>query len=250
MQQLHGALVELGNFFFRYRNGLFPLFGLIAAILAPPKWAFGDPHLDLLMDAAGLAVILSGQLLRAITIGYEYIVRGGRHGRVYADGLVTGGVFAHSRNPLYLGNMLIFVGIALIWHSPGLYLVGLPLMALIYASIIAAEEDFLASKFGTAYQQYCANVNRLWPRWQGFRQTVAGIPFNWHRLISKEYNTFFGWVLLVIFVELWSTYRLAQDALLEHPRTLVLGISLLVSLAIYATVRVFKKKGAFSKSST
>ena len=45
-----------------------------------------------------------------LTIGYEYIVRGGRQGKVYAEDLVQGGVFAHSRNPLYLGNLLIIVG--------------------------------------------------------------------------------------------------------------------------------------------
>jgi len=100
-------MIALGQFFFRYRNAVFPLMMLVALAIVRPRYSFGSPSSDWLVDAVGLVLIFAGQTLRVITIGYDYIRRGGRDGRVYAEGLVQGGVFAHCRNPLYLGNILV-----------------------------------------------------------------------------------------------------------------------------------------------
>ena len=67
----------------------------------------GDWRLDRRLDAAGFVVASIGQLLRVAVIGFAYITRGGRNRRIVADSLVQAGIFAHSRNPLYLGNLLI-----------------------------------------------------------------------------------------------------------------------------------------------
>jgi len=58
----------------------------------------------------GLAMIILGQGLRILAIGLSYIVRGGRMRRIYAENLVTDGLFSHCRNPLYVGNILIVMG--------------------------------------------------------------------------------------------------------------------------------------------
>ena len=63
------------------------------------------------MTVAGAIVALLGGVVRGVTIGFVYIVRGGRDGKAYADGLVREGIFAHSRNPMYVGNILMAVGI-------------------------------------------------------------------------------------------------------------------------------------------
>ena len=130
----HPAMIAAGNFFFRHRNLLFPVFVAFAVVFCSPSFAFGDRAIDLWLDVAGAAIALAGQGLRMLTIGYEYVVRGGRHGRVYAEQLVQGGVFAHSRNPLYLGNLLMIVGLAVMVHSLPLYLAGIPLFVFVYAA--------------------------------------------------------------------------------------------------------------------
>ena len=56
------------------------------------------------MDALGVFVSFLGLGVRAATIGFEYVVRGGRNRQVYADHLVQGGIYAHTRNPMYLGQ--------------------------------------------------------------------------------------------------------------------------------------------------
>src|SRR5437870_545724 len=105
-------MIALGNFFFRFRNGLFPLAYLLLFWKNPPVFANETVAL-----AVGLALAITGQLLRAVTIGLVYIRRGGKNRQVYANDLVTEGMFAHCRNPLYVGNFLIIAGLGFISNS-------------------------------------------------------------------------------------------------------------------------------------
>ncbi|HVE77307.1 MAG TPA: hypothetical protein VNA89_00470, partial [Gemmatimonadaceae bacterium] len=99
---------------FRYRNAIFPVVLLVLFFAFRPVWPRGDERLDNRLDLIGVLVCLLGQGLRVMVIGYAYIIRGGRNQHVYAEQLVTEGFFAHSRNPLYLGNVLVLLGLFLI----------------------------------------------------------------------------------------------------------------------------------------
>ena len=225
-------MIRLGQFLFRFRNWLFPTVLLVAVAFGTPRYPLGDAGLDRIMDAFGILVTLLGQGVRAITIGYEYIVRGGRHRQVYADGLVTGGVYAHVRNPMYLGNGLMMLGIALILHATVFYVVCLPLVVLAYAAIIAAEEDFLRRKFGSEFGEYCRRVPSLVPRLTGFRHSVEGMRFNWRRLIVKEYGTILMTLLGIVLMTLWDEYRIVGPEALPPAEEIALRIAPLVILFI------------------
>src|SRR5436190_6779835 len=106
-------MVKIGNFFFKYRNLVFPIFGLAIFIPSPPVFServFGPDYYAIPM-MLGIPIALLGQLIRALTIGLKYITRGGKDKKVYADDLVTEGVFHHCRNPLYVGNILMLLGV-------------------------------------------------------------------------------------------------------------------------------------------
>ena len=76
------------------------------------------------------------------------------------DALVTSGVFALSRNPIYLADALILAGCALRWHAwPALLLVPV-FMALIARRFIAGEEARLRAAFGEAFDDYARKVRR------------------------------------------------------------------------------------------
>ena len=190
-------MIRLGRFLFRYRGVVFTAIALGILAFSRPKYLLGRADLDHWMDVVGVFVALFGLAVRAATIGYEYIVRGGRNRQVYADNLVQGGIYAHTRNPMYLGNCLMFLGWALIVNAPEFYIVALPLAVLFYAAIIAAEEQFLREKFGAQFEAYCARVNRILPRFHGFRSSVADMRFNWRRVLAKDYSTIFLSVLLL-----------------------------------------------------
>jgi protein-S-isoprenylcysteine O-methyltransferase Ste14 len=199
-------MVELGRFLFRHRGVAFTAIVLSVLLFSTPGYVFKNPALDPWMDAVGVLVALSGLAVRAVTIGYEYIVRGGRNRQVYADQLVQGGVYAHTRNPMYLGNGLMILGWALIVHAPEFYLVALPLTVLFYAAIIAAEEAYLREKFGAEFDAYCTRVSRILPKLTGFRLSVSDMRFNWRRVLVKEYNTIFLSVLLLAGLVHWDDF--------------------------------------------
>jgi protein-S-isoprenylcysteine O-methyltransferase Ste14 len=228
-------MVRIGNFFFHYRNGLFPL-AFVLLVWNGPK-IFAN---DFLAGALGFGVALLGQLLRAITIGLAYIIRGGKKRQVYAEELVQEGVFAHSRNPLYLGNLFIIAGVGLAANSLIFSAIGMPFFLFAYLAIIAAEENYLRQKFGQAYVDYCARVNRLWPNWTGFRKTIEGMEFHWRRLIVKEYGTTFAWIagsILLVMKNLF--WRDGYDA--HRPLIWILSALLVLVTAAYFIARTLKK---------
>jgi protein-S-isoprenylcysteine O-methyltransferase Ste14 len=195
---LHSAALAFGRFVFRYRDYLAPLVFVVAVLTMPPV-AFADFEAwDIGLDLVGVLVSLAGQTLRVVVIGLAYIKRGGRQKTIAADRLVCEGVFAHSRNPLYLANFLMVTGLLLIWNSPWAYLVVLPSLGIALFSIVRAEEEFLSQRFGEEYAEYCARVPRFVPRLRDFRQTLAQFDFDWRRVIRKEYGTTFALVTVIL----------------------------------------------------
>jgi protein-S-isoprenylcysteine O-methyltransferase Ste14 len=232
---------EIGNFLFRYRNALGPLLFLSALVMGQPSYPFGRSDWNGIFDLAGVLCALLGQALRIITIGYEYIERGGKNRQVYASRLVQGGVFGHCRNPLYVGNILMAFGFSLIVHSYAFYIVVVPMILFTYSCIVTAEESFLRTKFGNEYDCYCQRVNRWWLSWKGWRSSIEDMQFNWRRVLVKEYNTLFILIFSLVAVKLWSEYRIVgKDAL---PPMEVLMEGLLAWLVLYILVRSLKKGG-------
>lgn len=233
--------IYLGRFFFRYRNVLGPVVFLFALLVGYPSHPLGRPETHLLVELAGIGIALAGQALRILTIGYKYIERGGRDRQVYASSLVQGGVFAHCRNPLYVGNMLIAIGFSLVIHSLAFYLIVLPVVACGYAAMVAAEEAFLRDKFKDEYAQYCQRVNRWLPSWRGWRASIAGTRFSWQRVLVKEYNTVFVMLPALAGLKLWPDYQVLGAAALPTQPGLVFG--LVAWLVAYLLVRTLKKRG-------
>lgn len=234
-------MVRCGAIFYRYRKYLIPGLLLLALAASRPVIPLGRPWLDTLLDLCGLLVALCGQALRAAVIGYAYIRRGGKDGRAYADDLVTGGLFAHSRNPLYLGNLMILLGLLIIFNSPGGYLMALPLAVFFYAAIVASEEAYLRGRFGEAYDDYCRRVPRFIPDFRGLRRTIAGLRFNWHRLVRKEYGSAYAWIAAAILLRVWEM-RTEPAYAATRPLVAWYALPLAVVTAGWAAARFMKKR--------
>ena len=236
------VLVSIGRFFFKWRNATFPLIFLAAALLARPVLFGGTLKSDLWLDAAGIGLCALGQLIRGVTVGLDYIKRGGKKKKVYADHLVTGGVFRHGRNPLYVGNLLQVAGLCVIHNSLWMYALVLPFFVFVYVCIVAAEEQFLRHKFGGTYADYCRKVSRWGVSPFGWGRTLRGANFDWPKLFRKEYGTPFSIATAALGLMAWESIRnVGLDA--SGPRLLVLGLVWLPLLALYVLVRVLKKRG-------
>jgi len=235
-------LVRLGNTFFHHRNALFPVVFLLVAALSKPRLPWGSVRADRVVDALGLAIACTGQALRGLVIGLAYIRRGGKNRRIHADELVTDGFFAHSRNPLYLGNMLVYLGLFVVLDSLLGWLVGVPFFLLAYLAITAAEEDYLHRQFGEAYDGYHRGVPRFLPNWNGISATLAGMQFNWQRLVRKEYGSTFIWMTTALALVYWEAVRNRGVAASAGVLRVVLLLWVPVIVG-YGTARYLKKNG-------
>lgn len=236
---MKSLLVRIGNFFFHHRNRVFPLLMAASVLFLRPEFPRNSYFWNNILDLVGLAICLAGQALRVVTIGYDYIKRGGKQQQIWAGRLVQGGMFAHSRNPLYLGNILIFCGLVVIFSAPLAYAIGIPAVFFIYACIILAEENFLRGKFGADYDAYAARVNRLWPNLSGFTASVKDMDFRWRRVLNKEYGTTFGWVLACIGLRAWSLHWVQGQA--AHTEVVFTLLLLIPAAAAYLRIRQLKK---------
>lgn len=227
--------VRLGNFLYHHRNILFPLVYALLFVKGPQS--FPDYRVA---AVAGFLVALAGQILRGATVGLDYIKRGGKNRMPYADGLVTGGLFAHCRNPLYVGNVIILLGAGIASNSLLFMAAGMPFFLVAYSCIVAAEEDYLRGKFGAAFDAYCSRVGRFTCNPRGLGATMRSMRFNWRRLISAEYNSAFIWLLAVSLGVLQNAWLANEfDGPVARGAAVVLGLACLG----YVVARVLKKTG-------
>ncbi len=238
-------MAAIGNFFFKYRNWIFILF--YAALLIPSWPLFSQEksgiHYYLWPISIGLFITCLGQLTRGLTIGLAYIVRGGKDGKPYAEGLVTEGIFSHCRNPLYIGNILMLLGIGILANSLFYVAVMIPVFLFIYQAIVLAEEDFLRGKFGAGFDEYCRRVHRWWPRFTGIRNTLRNMEFNWKRWILKEHTTQFIWLTGITLLLFFKYPELTGHN--EKFRNILAGSVLALLLLIYVLIRYLKKTNRF-----
>jgi hypothetical protein len=104
--------------------------------------------------------------------------------------LATGGPYAYTRNPLYLGSLVLAIGFALAarswWIAAGIIL----MFFAIYLPVIRAEEVFLRERF-TEFEDYAREVPTLFPRLSPFGKPRGG--FSWDLYWKhREYNAALG----------------------------------------------------------
>jgi protein-S-isoprenylcysteine O-methyltransferase Ste14 len=234
------CLPASGRFFFKVRNGLFPAILVLLLLVARPAQFLGSPALDRLAMALGFAAALAGQALRLAVIGYAYVKRGGKNREVYANRLVTRGFYAHTRNPMYAGNLLIIAGFGLLYGSVWIYGLVVPFFAWVYLAIVSAEEAYLREKFGGEFEDYVRRVNRFVPDFRGLSSSLAEFAYDWRRALVKEYNTIFFTLAALAGLSAWKIVYLYG---FENHRLAVsmLCASLIPLTAFYGGVRYLKK---------
>ncbi|HEY0653753.1 MAG TPA: isoprenylcysteine carboxylmethyltransferase family protein [Chryseosolibacter sp.] len=241
-------MVSIGNFFFKYRNLLFPIFGISIFIPSPSLFTpdvFG-PNYYAWPVTLGFLIAIIGQAFRAMTIGFKYIVRGGKDKKVYAVDLVTEGMFHHCRNPLYVGNILMLLGVGLLSNSLYFVITVVPIFCFIYQAIVVAEENYLRGKFGPQYDHYTRDVNRWIPNLTGIRLTFRGAIFNWRRYLLNEYNTLYMLGLSMLLVLMVHHPQLRSMAVNE--KLIVSGIVVAILTALFLFVRHLKKTNRLSRT--
>lgn len=244
----NSAVIRIGNFMFRKRNVVFPVLLIAFIVVFPPRYPYGDAGLDFILDVFALLLAAFGEAVRVITVGLEYIKRGGLNKQVYAKQLVTGGAFTLSRNPLYIGNLLMVFALLMLTGRLPIFLLGGAVVLFLYVSLVAAEENYLREKFGDEYEAYCQKVARWLPNLRGVRGIFHDQRFNWRRVLLKENSNVYAWIVAAFLVDGIAHWR-AGD-FLESAGGRLFIVILIVATAAFAAIRVLKKTGRLKEASS
>ncbi|MFN7984853.1 MAG: isoprenylcysteine carboxylmethyltransferase family protein [Vicinamibacterales bacterium] len=195
-QQDAGTFVQVGGWLFRKRTSI-PLPIVVALLLIPPRAV--DAGLTWLVYA-GLAVVLLGEGIRFWGVHHIGAISRTRSERL--GPLIDSGPFAHVRNPLYIGNVLLWIGFALSAKLPWLAPVVFLLLALEYHAIVRWEETLLTSRMGAPYVDYLTRVPRWFPSISGSTTSKVDAAFSWKQTLYSERGTLIaiaaGYLLLAL----------------------------------------------------
>ena len=148
----------------------------------------------------GFFIVMIGEFLRlwGVAIAGSETRTTGPVGGTF---LITTGPFAHVRNPLYLGNMLIYAGVGVMSNAlfPWLIIVALAYFFFQYSLIVSLEEEHLAVAYGEEYQRYRASVPRFFPKLFKYLPANNEQPeLDWKRGLQSERRTLQAITVLVI----------------------------------------------------
>lgn len=169
---------KIGNFFFKIRS--FTPIPFIFALLyfAKPAWY---------TVVIGIPFIVAGEFLRIWAVGYAGASTRARTLGAARD-LVTTGPYSYVRNPLYLGNFLLSLGVCLVANVYWLVAVLIVGYFCQYLPIIALEEAYLLKSCGSVYQTYREQVPRFVPQFQSYSDPSTH-DFSFARAIKSEKRT-------------------------------------------------------------
>ena len=184
--------MNIGNFFFKYRS------------YTPIPLAFyiiynSNPYLQYVI--IGIVLIVVGELLRIWAVSYAGGIT--RTTKVGALELCTSGPYGYTRNPLYIGNMIIYTGVVFIAGSIdiiSMLLITWIFFVLQYYMIINLEEKTLLSIFGNEYNKYIKNVPKLFPRLRIWKNKDKYIPMSLIKTIKTEKRTLQNIILLITII--------------------------------------------------
>ena len=194
-------LVRVGGWLFTRRTWL-PQPIVLAILLIPAA----DMPASLM--AAGALVVAAGEVTRLWGVRHIGVISRTRSDRL--GPLVSTGPFARVRNPLYLGNLLIWAGFALSANLLWLVPVIVVLVGLEYHAIVRWEETLLEARLGDSYRDYVRRVPRWLPRGGSERTRhtrqapgeTVGAPFSLSETLFSERGTLIaiaaGYVLLFL----------------------------------------------------
>ena len=235
---LRDDLEAHGSWLFRRRSYLpLPLLALLAPALADFRYPAGSYPLHLLWTALCLGVATLGLAVRVKAVGHAPEGTSGRDTRgQVAEVLNTTGMYSVVRHPLYLGNALMWLGVALFPRSVWLVAVAMLLFWLLYERIMLAEEEFLRRRFGAAYEEWASRTPAFLPDPRAW--TRPALPFSPRTVLRREYSGLLGVVGALSLAECVGSWR-AGIGVLPNP---VLLVPLAIATALYFLLRTMKHR--------
>lgn len=227
-----------GNWLFRWRSYLPLLFLVMVLIVMKRNHDLGHGELgSRAWEFICLAVCLLGLGIRVFTIGYTPRGTSGRNTKTQiAETLNTSGMYSIVRHPLYVGNFLIWFGIALFPYSVWVALISIFIFWIYYERIMFAEEAYLRKKFNGVYEEWAAKTPAFIPRFRDWKKPT--LSFSLKNALRREYSAFFAMIFTLFLLKTVDGF-LNQNRLIFDKPWLMLS---LFGFTVWLTLRTMKKK--------
>lgn len=201
---------------------------------------FFRPHsygaLDPYLIWGGLAVSILGEFIRVMAVGFAYTGTSGRENYLRADDLNRTGIYSIVRNPLYIGNVLMFSGLLVVFSNWWALLFFNIFIISQYYFIILSEENFLRQKYGDSFTDYCASINRIIPKFRTYQKPA--LPFDGRKVFFKENDSVFNMLMVFVIILAFREKVIANS--IPHATYLIVAAAVLIG--VYAIIKVFKKR--------
>jgi protein-S-isoprenylcysteine O-methyltransferase Ste14 len=159
----------------------------------------------------GFALALIGESIRFWGVGWAGSETR-TTGKVGGTFLIISGPFAHVRNPLYLGNILMYLGFGIMSFAifPYLQIAALIFFLVQYNFIIREEEEYLKTTYGKSFEEYVNQVPRFLPKLFSYKaENVEQPPFDGKEGLKSEKRTLQAFALVTVTIFLiWFLKRL------------------------------------------
>jgi protein-S-isoprenylcysteine O-methyltransferase Ste14 len=239
---LQEEMEQQGQFLFRYRSYL-PLAILVIGLAVYIYYQLhlpSDINLNRMIwfERICVGVSLLGLLVRVYTIGHIAKNTSGRNtsaGQI-ADDLNTKGIYSIVRHPLYVGNFIMWLGIAMLTANIWFVTAFVFMYWVYYERIMFAEEQFLRRKFGEPYINWSMKTPAFVPSFKNWEKPYYG--FNMKKVLRQEKNGLVAVFLVVFLFQQVAVYL--QSHAFEIRDKFVLG-GLLVTTLYYVVIKTIQK---------
>ncbi|MBJ04716.1 MAG: lipid A phosphate methyltransferase [Flavobacteriales bacterium] len=230
---LKEKMLNLGQISFKYR-GQIPL---ILFVLAIPILADTNNYIRineialLIIKGFGILISLIGLLIRYFTVGTTPDNTSGKNRKEQiADKLNTKGIYSIVRNPLYLANYFIWIGIG-IYSTSYLFIIIQSLFFYIYyLKIILAEEEFLQKKYGNDYTLYIQKTPIIIPNI--FLYKTSSIKLSIKKILHEEYSSTLSAILSFLYIDMLLKLFTFNEINVVNMRNYILILCLSIGLTL------------------
>jgi protein-S-isoprenylcysteine O-methyltransferase Ste14 len=184
---------------------------------------------------ACMIVSFLGLALRCYIVGYTPANTSGRNtteGQV-ADTINQTGMYSMVRHPLYVGNFIMWLGVALLTASIWFVLVFVLVYWVYYERIMFAEEQFLRKKFGQNYLNWANKTPAFIPSLKNYKKPA--LAFSWKKVLKKEKNGF-----TAVFLVFYLFYAAGEWIQGDMPSNNFLLYGTIISVVLYLILKMIK----------
>ncbi|MDQ6831627.1 MAG: isoprenylcysteine carboxylmethyltransferase family protein [Gemmatimonadota bacterium] len=227
-----------GNWLFRWRSYL-PM--LMAGPVIWSQLRHTPPEHSGLTEpwvAGCFGVALLGLLIRAVVIGYAPAGTSGRntHDGQVALRLNTTGFYSVARHPLYLGNLFMWMGVALLARSWWVAVLMVLVFWLYYERIMFAEEEYLRRTFGDLFVKWAQRTPAFLPDFS--RWCAPALPFSFRNVLRREYSGLLAIVVSFAILNTLANSRSEGSITVDDVDLAMLG----ATTALYLLLRTLKHR--------